>query len=120
MFVPISIPVKKIKNMKNLLFKFKLIDKDDEFLDGKKVWDIFRNNDFNYVEHRLFSKIFSNFVVSLFNYRIEGKGIKEILKDEMFGEFYYAEDYSKYYSYDCGLNVEKFLKLKSSREYDFI
>ncbi|MBB6063337.1 CRISPR-associated endonuclease/helicase Cas3 [Thermosipho japonicus] len=120
LFVPLEIPLYKLNSIKNLLLEYKLISDKDEVLQGEKVWDAYINNDFNYVENHLFSKIFSLFVVSLYNYRVEGKSIKEILKEEMNGEFYFAKDFERYYSYDYGLNVEKFLELKSSREYDFL
>lgn len=120
LFIPLEIPISKIKNLKKILLEYNLISEKSKILQGKKIWDIFVNNEFNYVEFQLFSKIFSIFVVSLYNYKIEGKSIKNILKDEMVGEFYFAKDFEKYYSYESGLNVEKFLELKASREYDFI
>ncbi|ACJ76379.1 crispr-associated helicase Cas3 domain protein, putative [Thermosipho africanus TCF52B] len=120
LFIPLEIPLSKLNNIKKLLLEYNLISDKDKVLQGKKVWNVYMDNDFSYVENRLFSKIFSLFVVSLYNYRTEGKSIKEILKDEMNEEFYFAEDFEKYYSYKDGLNVEKFLELKSSREYDFL
>ncbi|WP_249031073.1 hypothetical protein [Thermosipho africanus] len=120
LFIPLEIPLSKLNNIKKLLLEYNLISDKDKVLQGKKVWKVYIDNDFSYVENRLFSKIFSLFVVSLYNYRTDGKSIKEILKDEMNGEFYFAEDFEKYYSYKDGLNVEKFLELKSSREYDFL
>ena len=122
LFIPLEIPISKISRLKPFLFKFKIISSDEKYLSGERVWNFLQDNNFeSFAEYKLFSKIFSLFTISLFNYKSNtGKNIKEQLKDEMFGELYFAEDYKEYYSYESGLDVEKFLEIKSNREFDFI
>ena len=68
-----------------------------------------------------FSKILSLFTVNVFNYSTEKGRTKELLKDELRdSKVYYANDYQEYYSYEKGLNVEKFIEKKLGREFEII
>lgn len=123
LFIPCEIRVQR--NVLKWLKERGIASKDK--VRGSDVWQYYLNlleskesfEDLYRIKE--FSKILSLFTANVFNYSTERGRIKESLKDELQGsKVYYASDYQEYYSYEKGLNVEKFVEKKLGREFEII
>ncbi|MEJ5258056.1 MAG: CRISPR-associated helicase Cas3' [Fervidobacterium sp.] len=124
LFIPFDISVEELSQFPSILLlarKYNVLTEKDEIISGKLVWKTFQSHSIDFKQAKEFSKLLNLFLVSLFNYKVNGKKcLRDLLKDELESGFYYAEDYKSYYADDTGLDVEKFVNKKLSSEYDFI
>ena len=128
-----------ISDMVNLFFKqvdhnVHLIEGDTVSLyipydkKGEETWEEYkellsRENSFeNFIRIKEFRKRLIPYTANVFNGYVRGEGRKlgQVISQEMESGYYYCREWWKYYSYEEGLDQEKFQKEVGGREYLFL